>query len=298
MGAGEQRVFEIFTQVFSMRRYGLVLVDEIDLLLHSDALDRLLEVLSRVAAEKNLQIIFTTHRESVLASPHVSEVRHLQSLPDRTIVLDRSTPDAIRRLTGKAAAAIEIFVEDDVAEAIVRRVAMGLGAVRHVRTTKIGSGDNGFSALCGLILRGQGLESVRFILDGDTYLTADSRQARANQVLTGNHPRDAERRLSLLGAVSSLHSVEGRCPEQMLRDMIALQDRPSSLEASEIWDIAQEVTVVEDKHHFVNRIVGVLGMDRASALTHIVSIASQTERWPLYVAEVHAWLEARLASVG
>ena len=37
MGAGEQRVFTLLTQVFSAPKYGLILIDEIDLLLHHDA---------------------------------------------------------------------------------------------------------------------------------------------------------------------------------------------------------------------------------------------------------------------
>ena len=42
---------------------GLILIDEIDLLLHQDALFRLLEKLNERAQEKNLQIIFTTHAQ-------------------------------------------------------------------------------------------------------------------------------------------------------------------------------------------------------------------------------------------
>ena len=297
MGAGEQRVFEIFTQAYSLGHYGLMLIDEVDLLLHADALDRLLSRLSDLALDRHLQIIFTTHREMVVESPHVQAVRHLYAVSGQTLVLDRTTPDAIRRLTGRASAPIEVFVEDDVAEAVVRRVALGLGAKRNVNILKVGSGDNGFSALSGLLLRGQSIAAVLFVLDGDTHRTAESRVKRANQVLTGNHPCDVRRRESLLSAVASLNAPDGLCPEQVLRNLIAEQGRPASVEAAEIWDIAQSIVVVDDRHHFVNKIVEVLGMDRASALAQIVTVASEADGWGSYVEPVRDWIEARVSQL-
>ncbi len=44
----------------------MILIDEIDLLLHDCAMQRLLEVAVTRANDKNLQIVFTTHRESIL----------------------------------------------------------------------------------------------------------------------------------------------------------------------------------------------------------------------------------------
>lgn len=61
MGTGEQRTIKILEKVYSAEAYSLVLIDEIDLLLHISALQRLIRKLSEIATSKNLQIVFTTH---------------------------------------------------------------------------------------------------------------------------------------------------------------------------------------------------------------------------------------------
>lgn len=66
MGAGEQRVLEILSAVFRAPRYALILIDEIDLLLHTAALKELIKIIYDRAVERSLQIIFTTHREAIL----------------------------------------------------------------------------------------------------------------------------------------------------------------------------------------------------------------------------------------
>lgn len=43
MGAGEQRVFKILSALYSVPKYSLVLIDEVDLLLHTNALRRLIK---------------------------------------------------------------------------------------------------------------------------------------------------------------------------------------------------------------------------------------------------------------
>ena len=55
MGAGEQRLVKILTTVFHAEPYSLILIDEIDLLLHCNARKRLIRKLSELAERKNLQ---------------------------------------------------------------------------------------------------------------------------------------------------------------------------------------------------------------------------------------------------
>jgi AAA15 family ATPase/GTPase len=52
MGAGEQRIFLILEKVYKAPKYALILIDEIDLLLHDDALYRLLKTLEEIANTK------------------------------------------------------------------------------------------------------------------------------------------------------------------------------------------------------------------------------------------------------
>ena len=68
MGAGEQRVLEILSTVFNAPKYALILIDEIDLLLHTAALTKLLDILHERAVVKSLQIVFTTRTGRPLSS--------------------------------------------------------------------------------------------------------------------------------------------------------------------------------------------------------------------------------------
>ena len=49
MGAGEQRVIKILQTAYSAYQYSLILIDEIDLLLHVDAFRKLIQTLSYIA---------------------------------------------------------------------------------------------------------------------------------------------------------------------------------------------------------------------------------------------------------
>ncbi|ECB3734049.1 AAA family ATPase, partial [Salmonella enterica subsp. enterica serovar Infantis] len=65
MSAGEQKIFLILETILKADKNALILIDELDLLLHDEALKKLIEVISSHAKDKNKQIIFTTHREMI-----------------------------------------------------------------------------------------------------------------------------------------------------------------------------------------------------------------------------------------
>ena len=57
MGSGEQRTIKILEKVTRAEKYSLILVDELDLLLHVSAFRKLVKELNRIAVEKKLQIV-------------------------------------------------------------------------------------------------------------------------------------------------------------------------------------------------------------------------------------------------
>ena len=61
MGTGEQRTIKILEKILNAEPYSLILIDEIDLLLHVSSLKRLICRLAEIARDKHLQIVFTTH---------------------------------------------------------------------------------------------------------------------------------------------------------------------------------------------------------------------------------------------
>jgi ABC-type lipoprotein export system ATPase subunit len=98
MGAGEQRVLEILSAVFNAPKYSLILIDEIDLLLHTAALSQLIRILFQRATDKTLQIVFTTHRESVLEHKDMVSIKHIHTIgvePPKTYCFSNTKPDAL-----------------------------------------------------------------------------------------------------------------------------------------------------------------------------------------------------------
>ncbi|MGL5271753.1 MAG: ATP-dependent nuclease, partial [Selenomonadaceae bacterium] len=163
MGAGEQRIFHILSELFKAPKYALILIDEIDLLLHTDALARLLEVIKKRATDKNLQVIFTTHAQSVLNMDFIN-IRHIYQTPTKTLCFNETKPDAIFRLTGKTNRPLEIFVEDDFAKAIIDYVCRIQGFSKFVSVKEYGACINSFTLISGILLKGEVVDNILIIL--------------------------------------------------------------------------------------------------------------------------------------
>ncbi|HCD8994779.1 TPA: AAA family ATPase, partial [Escherichia coli] len=109
MSAGEQKIFLILETILKADKNALILIDELDLLLHDEALKKLIDVISIHAEDKNKQIIFTTHREMVTTLSDKINIRHVVNIQGRSYSFEETKPDAINRLTGKSTTPIEIY---------------------------------------------------------------------------------------------------------------------------------------------------------------------------------------------
>ncbi|ELT2593274.1 AAA family ATPase, partial [Salmonella enterica subsp. enterica serovar Infantis] len=102
MSAGEQKIFLILETILKADKNALILIDELDLLLHDEALKKLIEVISSHAKDKNKQIIFTTHREMITTLSDKINIRHVVNIQGRSYSFEETKPDAINRLTGES----------------------------------------------------------------------------------------------------------------------------------------------------------------------------------------------------
>jgi len=303
MGAGEQRVLEILSTVFKAPKYALILIDEIDLLLHTAALFQLIEILFQRATEKSLQIIFTTHREAILELEDMVSIKHIHTVradPPKTYCFSNTKPDALKRLTGQQDRPLEIFVEDEMARAIVEHELSNLGMKRVANITPYGAATNCFTLAAGLILSGEHeLASQLFLLDGDLFITDAQRLERAKIVLSGTEEYAAARRQNCIDGVRKLCAAPGiaLAPEPQLHRMI--RDLPLQQDAgvNEIIELAQGIQAVDDTHSFVELIIKTLNVHRPVGMSNIVRVAALSPAWEPYVAELRAWLQERRAGV-
>lgn len=295
MGAGEQRVLNILLQIFTAPRHALILIDEIDLLLHTAALKELLRILHERAAREYLQIVFTTHRETVLEFPEYVSIKHLHTVAGKTYCFSNTKPDAMQRLTGTQHRALEVFVEDEMARAIVGELLISFQMKRFATITPYGAATNCFTLAAGLLLsRDYDFNRQLFVLDGDLYATPEERQTRVNSALSGTEADAVVRRQEILGAIRMFRPFAGvePAPEAQLHHMIRTLQGPFDEDQAEVVHVANQIAAVDDTHSFIGQITDALNFDRNVGLALIVKTASRSPLWADYVAEVSDWLQA------
>jgi hypothetical protein len=294
MSAGEQKVFYILERIFRAKKYSLILMDELDLLLHDQAMKKLIEVIADIAKTNELQVVFTTHRDSVIDFEGKVNIRHVVCRAEKTLCFNETKPDAINRLTGIQPKLLEVFVEDDLAAAIVKKVASRLRISKHVSVTQYGAAMNCFTAVGGLMLGGDSCINSLFVLDGDVFRTAEEKDACIKKVLTGHDNKVLHARTAALSVIMQFKLPVGTKPEKYIHSLISGMTEGDSQEINEVIEVAKELIVVDDDHRYVSDIINRLGLDRASGLSKIVDLIANLDEWSEYTNDVHQWFESKV----
>lgn len=285
MGAGEQRLIRILTTVHRAPAYSLILIDEIDLLLHSEAQKRLIKVLSDIAGQKKLQIIFTTHSLAIGALTHLVDVRYLFRVENKVSVYDRITPYIVSELQQEREQPLTIYVEDDLAGAIVSFAAEKLNLGRWVKVHDIGSASNAFTVAAGIVLMGGDLADVLVVLDGDVYKTGAEKETMVKKALAGTE-RDHPDKIALaVSAITQFNLPDGFKPEKYIHSLLVQADGND-----EVIDCAKRINAVSEDHEWLNLIIDEINNERSVALHRILEQASKHADWYQYIAPVHDWL--------
>jgi hypothetical protein len=294
MGAGEQRIFYILSEVLNAPSHGLILIDEIDLLLHQDALFRLLEKLNEKATEKKLQIIFTTHAQSILKLNFIA-FRHIHQTQNQTLCFDKTTPNALFRLTGQQERPLEIFVEDDLAAVIIKKICSENTMSKYVSIKNYGSIENSFTLACAIILQNdKNLENILIVLDGDRHKTAEEKQNRIKKVLTGNQPEDDNRRKQALSKITQFIIHEEKAPETYFHELICnLNIKSLNTEEQDIVKSAREIINAGNSHNFFDEIISRFDWERQVGLTKLVDILAKTDKWNSIKSNIQNWLDTK-----
>ncbi|MFD1141935.1 AAA family ATPase [Larkinella insperata] len=304
MGAGEQRLFKLLEVLEKAGKYSLILIDELDLLLHTDALHRLLKVLKEYASSKSLQVIFTTHRESV-ADVNFGDyiaVRHLyHSLvpPYKTLCFNDTKPEALARLRGVLEKELEIFCEDEMAKAVIEKLAFQINVSRFLSVSSYGPAINSFTFASAFVLKqendGKSLNKTLFVLDGDEYATLEEQKLQIQRVLTGNEGGPGglgdKRREKALTLLCSFNSPGCKCPEETLYDMVRSVNWGISIEIDQVLTAAANAQGEVQPKKKVEKILDYIGGERSRALGHFIDAAALSENWSAYIEPIKVWLE-------
>ena len=294
MGAGEQRVFKILEAIHSAPKNALILIDEVDLLLHEQALIKLIEYLRDYCKKNAIQLVFTAHRPSILEVEGINQ-RHIIQTPGQTFCVHQATPDAVNQLVSKPVRPVVIYVEDDLAEAVMNKLLEQTKARRLATIHRFGSAQNAFTLAGAAALNGGLSESHIFILDGDIFRTDGEREKQMRKALSGDDPRLASVRDQALGHIKQFILPPDVAPEEHVWSILSRENPDAHFPNNrEIIELSQQVYSVDDTHDYLNQIIQLAGYERSIGLLRIVDAFSSTLEWDDYTSEVRSWLEERI----
>lgn len=132
MGAGEDVLVELLYLMQEAPDGSLVVIEEVELGLHPSAASKLAKVLQEVALKKKLQIVVSTHSEHFIdALPRWSRVLIQSSGGTRTPLQGVTTRFVMGDLVGAPQPELDVYCEDSVAAAILRR------AITHDESSRL-----------------------------------------------------------------------------------------------------------------------------------------------------------------
>lgn len=292
MGAGEQRVFQIIESVFSAPKYSLILIDEIDLLLHINSLKRLIHVLKKRAIDKNLQIIFTTHSLVMDDLNNEVMIKYIHNQPKKTSTYDGIPSKYIYNMTGEEARPLKVYVEDTLAAAIVKKVSKELNMRKKIEIFLFGSSRNAFTHAASFVMKNEPLENILIVLDGDVYQSRDEQLSQIKVALSGTEDDIASKWDKALSIIKQLRLPEStNYPEKYIHELLLL----CSDSYSEIVSMAEEIVGVSDSHRYIYDIVQRVGDEYNLVVDEILSIISQMQetKWRNYTESIREWLRLR-----
>ncbi|XXD10031.1 AAA family ATPase [Klebsiella sp. R445] len=299
MGAGEQRIIKMLKVLYEAPEYSLILIDELDLLLHEDAFQRLLQVVVDISRSRNLQVIFTTHREGVLKKSDRINIRYIYKTGAQTLCMQQITHDAMLALTGILERPLSLFVEDDFSARIIKKICQQLGVVRYVDISEFGTAQNAFSLTAGLIMTGKDKDMILSIIDGDVYSTSLEKQDQIAKVINGTDARSREWRGDLFSRIQQYELPAGEKPEQFVRNCI-LRLNPAELNGIQldIYNSLDRVQAVLNSHDYVNAIQPHYPESTEVIIKDVIELFATTPEWLEFVRPVRTEIELMARNEG
>lgn len=292
MGSGEQRIFKILKAVHTAPAYSMILIDEIDLLLHPSALCKLIAILNQKAIDKHLQIIFTTHSLLMNNLKDIVDIRFLEDTPQKTLVYDYMSSDTIYLMTEIVTRPIEIFVEDNLSCSIIKLISLTLNLKSKIEIKKYGSIENAFTLAAGMILRQEDTQNVLIVLDGDKYQENNEKVKQIKKVLSGTEMDIEEKQNAALKIITQYAlPLPQSSPEFNIYSMLC--ELPPSTEETEIIKAARRIHAVSDSHNWIDTITKQIDDSSDIIMYEVLKLVSTSPKWNSYIKPITTWLSER-----
>ena len=166
MGAGENALFEVFSIMHSISEGALIVIDEIELGLHSEAQKKFIHHLKLLSEKRKIQIICTTHSKEIFGQLPDEARLFVESINGESIVTHSISPDfAFSKLSAENQLELCLLVEDSVAKSLMCAVLPSSIRLR-ISIESIGSASALSRQLAASFLR-QKEENIVILFDGD-----------------------------------------------------------------------------------------------------------------------------------
>ncbi len=171
MAAGERTVLRLSQEIAQLQG-ALVLIDEVEAALHPWVQQLLLLQLQQVALHNDLQVILTTHSQSVLDSVPGNARIFLDRDSTGPVAVIPAYRDVIQNaLYGRSKSALSVLCEDEAAEGILRGILDVVIPEEKLKqeSVRIGrdTGANEFPVHAAAFRKFGQIENFVFVLDGD-----------------------------------------------------------------------------------------------------------------------------------
>lgn len=169
MGAGENALFEVLSVIHSVSKGALVVIDEIELGLHSDAQKKFINYLKDLCQKRKIQVLCTTHSRDVFSQLPDDARVFIENINCKSIVCSSISPEfAFSKLSAENFFEISLLVEDRVAKALMLSILPGSLRSR-ISIEVIGSASALTRQLSSNYIR-EKKEKIVILYDGDQYV--------------------------------------------------------------------------------------------------------------------------------
>lgn len=285
MGSGEQRLLTILETVYSAPKYSLILIDELDLTLHTQALNRLLNVLIERSTAKNLQIIFTTHRESITNRTDVN-IRHLYHTDNKTFCFEGVNNACIDAITGETSKPIKMYCEDRLSKSIISHIAKDLKIQRFCDINTFGDIRNGFAVASVKTAENIDIENTLVVLDGDKCNSREDKMEGLKERFSGNTQYEINIREKAINLIKEYNSPMHVSPDSFIINTIRTRRK-----YDEIYDIINNLGELINDHNYIVEIAQKLGITKVEAGEELIRNIKDSEEWINYIQPIKEWLE-------
>jgi AAA15 family ATPase/GTPase len=304
MGAGEKRVFEIIKHVYSgkLNRNGLLIIDEIDVLLHERAFQELVNFLINESKAGCFEVVFTTHRESIINFKNQINIISIWNIGNGIEAYPGVSADALRQITDVEPDMVNVFVEDNLAKTAINILIESEGMNDQVDISLFGSAENSAVILSGLKLTKKRIDTSLAILDGDYYITHPEKVKMVNKVLSGTDKK--VEKTEVLSRIFQFNlditDVKGS-PERNHRlwfesiDVNKVAENDKTI-FSNLKKHSQSIGALTDNHDYYPELA------RRSRLDNIEYkvlnfISKYSDKWDFYISDIRVEIHKAIAAI-